>query len=189
MGKLLFTAAITQVITWTDLLCNMRNKTIWNWNVIAICFTFRTRLLVPPRFWLSSNNSIPSRLLFLTYSRPHLEPLPFHLTPSLFNQSPFSNPLPLLKIIHLALCTCVFFPFTGAVCSEMAFLLHCLLLLLVLLLILPVSCIGCPSGCRCYSLTVECGSIGLKEIPRGIAQGTQVIVWKRARFLHNTIIP
>lgn len=33
---------------------------------------------------------------------------------------------------------------------------------------------ACPTGCRCYSLTVECGSIGLKEIPQGIAHGTQV---------------
>ncbi|XP_051989935.1 leucine-rich repeat-containing protein 24 [Xyrauchen texanus] len=37
------------------------------------------------------------------------------------------------------------------------------------------SSLGCPLGCRCYSLTVECGSIGLKEIPQGIAQGTQTI--------------
>ncbi|XP_051555219.1 leucine-rich repeat-containing protein 24-like [Myxocyprinus asiaticus] len=40
---------------------------------------------------------------------------------------------------------------------------------------LCASSLGCPSGCRCYSLTVECGSIGLKEIPQGIAQGTQTI--------------
>ncbi|XP_051985289.1 leucine-rich repeat-containing protein 24-like [Xyrauchen texanus] len=40
---------------------------------------------------------------------------------------------------------------------------------------LCTSSLGCPSGCRCYSLTVECGSIGLKEIPKGIAQGTQTI--------------
>ncbi|XP_026801940.1 leucine-rich repeat-containing protein 24 [Pangasianodon hypophthalmus] len=57
----------------------------------------------------------------------------------------------------------------------MAFLLHCLSLLVVVLVLLPMPCIGCPSGCRCYSLTVECGSIGLKEIPRGIAHGTQTI--------------
>ncbi|XP_062844084.1 leucine-rich repeat-containing protein 24 [Trichomycterus rosablanca] len=56
----------------------------------------------------------------------------------------------------------------------MAFLDHPSLLVLVLVLS-PVSCIGCPSGCRCYSLTVECGSLGLKEIPQGIAQGTQTI--------------
>ncbi|KAF4076393.1 hypothetical protein AMELA_G00214700 [Ameiurus melas] len=57
----------------------------------------------------------------------------------------------------------------------MAFLFNCLSLLVVVLVLLPVPCIGCPSGCRCYSLTVECGSIGLKEIPRGIAHGTQTI--------------
>ncbi|XP_060724710.1 leucine-rich repeat-containing protein 24 [Tachysurus vachellii] len=57
----------------------------------------------------------------------------------------------------------------------MAFLFHCLSPLLVVLVLLPVPCTGCPSGCRCYSLTVECGSIGLKEIPRGIAHGTQTI--------------
>ncbi|KAI5092690.1 leucine-rich repeat-containing protein 24 isoform X2 [Silurus meridionalis] len=62
-----------------------------------------------------------------------------------------------------------------AVCSEMAFLPFWLSFLVVLLVLLPMPCIGCPSGCRCYSLTVECGSIGLKEIPRGIARGTQTI--------------
>ncbi|XP_055057362.2 leucine-rich repeat-containing protein 24 [Misgurnus anguillicaudatus] len=40
---------------------------------------------------------------------------------------------------------------------------------------LCVFSLACPSGCRCYSLTVECGSIGLKEIPQGIAYGTQTI--------------
>lgn len=47
----------------------------------------------------------------------------------------------------------------------------------VLVLMLAQLCatsVGCPSGCRCYSLTVECGSIGLKEIPQGITHGTQV---------------
>ncbi|XP_028831844.1 leucine-rich repeat-containing protein 24 isoform X1 [Denticeps clupeoides] len=38
-----------------------------------------------------------------------------------------------------------------------------------------VASLGCPNGCRCYSLTVECGSIGLKEIPRGIPSTTQTI--------------
>lgn len=35
--------------------------------------------------------------------------------------------------------------------------------------------LGCPSGCRCYSLTVECGSIGIKEIPRGVPSLTETI--------------
>lgn len=46
--------------------------------------------------------------------------------------------------------------------------------LVLMLAQLCTSSLGCPSGCRCYSLTVECGSIGLKEIPRGITHGTQV---------------
>lgn len=46
--------------------------------------------------------------------------------------------------------------------------------LVLMLAQLCASSLGCPSGCRCYSLTVECGSIGLKEIPRGITHGTQV---------------
>ncbi|XP_030631827.1 leucine-rich repeat-containing protein 24 [Chanos chanos] len=54
-------------------------------------------------------------------------------------------------------------------------LLQLTLLSLGLLTLLPASSLGCPSGCRCYSLTVECGSIGLKEIPQGIAHGTQTI--------------
>lgn len=33
---------------------------------------------------------------------------------------------------------------------------------------------GCPSACRCYSLTVECGSLGLKEIPQGLLSATEV---------------
>lgn len=33
---------------------------------------------------------------------------------------------------------------------------------------------GCPSTCRCYSLTVECGSLGLKEIPQGLPFTTEV---------------
>uniref|UniRef100_A0A8C6U601 Leucine rich repeat containing 24 n=1 Tax=Neogobius melanostomus TaxID=47308 RepID=A0A8C6U601_9GOBI len=35
--------------------------------------------------------------------------------------------------------------------------------------------LGCPSGCRCYSLTVECGSIGIKEIPQGVPALTETI--------------
>ncbi|KAM7401285.1 hypothetical protein PAMA_005461 [Pampus argenteus] len=33
--------------------------------------------------------------------------------------------------------------------------------------------LGCPSGCRCYSLTVECGSLGIKEIPQGVSSVTE----------------
>ncbi|TNM98114.1 hypothetical protein fugu_014360 [Takifugu bimaculatus] len=34
---------------------------------------------------------------------------------------------------------------------------------------------GCPSTCRCYSLTVECGSLGLKVIPQGLPFTTETI--------------
>uniref|UniRef100_A0A4W5RJX6 Leucine rich repeat containing 24 n=1 Tax=Hucho hucho TaxID=62062 RepID=A0A4W5RJX6_9TELE len=35
--------------------------------------------------------------------------------------------------------------------------------------------IGCPVGCRCYSLTVECGSMGLRDIPSHVPPSTQTI--------------
>ncbi|KAJ3595233.1 hypothetical protein NHX12_004537 [Muraenolepis orangiensis] len=47
------------------------------------------------------------------------------------------------------------------------------LTLLVLLGYLPQTPRGCPSRCRCYSLTVECGSLGLREIPQGLPTTTQ----------------
>ncbi|KAL2097036.1 hypothetical protein ACEWY4_006243 [Coilia grayii] len=50
-----------------------------------------------------------------------------------------------------------------------------LFLLLLFLLLFPAPSLCCPSGCRCYSLTVECGSIGLKDIPQGIPASTQTI--------------
>ncbi|XP_069477876.1 leucine-rich repeat-containing protein 24 isoform X2 [Ambystoma mexicanum] len=34
---------------------------------------------------------------------------------------------------------------------------------------------GCPAECRCYSMTVECGSKGLKEIPSRIHHSTQTV--------------
>lgn len=34
---------------------------------------------------------------------------------------------------------------------------------------------GCPNECRCYSMTVECGSKGLKEIPSRIHPSTQTV--------------
>uniref|UniRef100_A0A7N6AQM0 Ig-like domain-containing protein n=1 Tax=Anabas testudineus TaxID=64144 RepID=A0A7N6AQM0_ANATE len=43
--------------------------------------------------------------------------------------------------------------------------------------------LGCPSSCRCYSLTVECGSLGIKEIPQGVPSFTETF------FLQdNTIV-
>uniref|UniRef100_A0A8C7XH23 Leucine rich repeat containing 24 n=1 Tax=Oryzias sinensis TaxID=183150 RepID=A0A8C7XH23_9TELE len=40
----------------------------------------------------------------------------------------------------------------------------------------------CPEGCRCYSLTVECGSTGLKAPPRNIPAPTQTV------FLQDNLI-
>ncbi|XP_026876972.2 leucine-rich repeat-containing protein 24 [Electrophorus electricus] len=48
-------------------------------------------------------------------------------------------------------------------------------LLLAALAGLPTPSSACPSSCRCYSLTVECGSVGLREMPRGVAHSTQTI--------------
>lgn len=47
-------------------------------------------------------------------------------------------------------------------------------LVIILLACAPRPYLGCPSGCRCYSLTVECGSLGLKEIPQGVPSVTEV---------------
>lgn len=48
----------------------------------------------------------------------------------------------------------------------------------LMILLAPSSPAGasppCPEGCRCYSLTVECGSTGLKAPPRNIPAPTQV---------------
>ncbi|MEQ2185610.1 hypothetical protein GOODEAATRI_019975 [Goodea atripinnis] len=57
-------------------------------------------------------------------------------------------------------------------------------LLFSLLLLSPHTLVGvsppCPAGCRCYSLTVECGSTDLRNIPRLVPPSTQVVflsVW------------
>uniref|UniRef100_A0A3B5LB23 Ig-like domain-containing protein n=1 Tax=Xiphophorus couchianus TaxID=32473 RepID=A0A3B5LB23_9TELE len=59
-------------------------------------------------------------------------------------------------------------------------------LLLSLLLPSPRPSLGvsppCPAGCRCYSLTVECGSTDLRDIPRLIPPSTQTI------FLQDNVI-
>ncbi|PWA16132.1 hypothetical protein CCH79_00016838, partial [Gambusia affinis] len=59
-------------------------------------------------------------------------------------------------------------------------------LLLSLLLPFPHPSLGvsppCPAGCRCYSLTVECGSTDLRDIPRLIPPSTQTI------FLQDNVI-
>ncbi|XP_031596415.1 leucine-rich repeat-containing protein 24-like [Oreochromis aureus] len=41
---------------------------------------------------------------------------------------------------------------------------------------------SCPVGCRCYSLTVECGSTGLRDIPKYIPLSIQTI------FLQDNVI-
>ncbi|KAL0967038.1 hypothetical protein UPYG_G00303790 [Umbra pygmaea] len=45
----------------------------------------------------------------------------------------------------------------------------------LLLLQLAGGCLACPSGCRCYSLTVECGSLGLRHVPRRVPDHIQTI--------------
>ncbi|MGH0127004.1 UNVERIFIED_CONTAM: hypothetical protein FKN15_071427 [Acipenser sinensis] len=47
--------------------------------------------------------------------------------------------------------------------------------LLCVLALQVIRTLGCPAGCRCYSLTVECGSIGLREIPADVPPTTQTI--------------
>ncbi|KAG7455101.1 hypothetical protein MATL_G00252920 [Megalops atlanticus] len=48
-------------------------------------------------------------------------------------------------------------------------------LVLALLARLTLRALGCPSGCRCYSMTVECGSISLREIPSGVPPTVQTL--------------
>ncbi|KAM9364657.1 leucine-rich repeat-containing protein 24-like [Pholidichthys leucotaenia] len=60
-------------------------------------------------------------------------------------------------------------------------------LLLLSMLLLSLRCPlraspSCPVGCRCYSLTVECGSMGLREIPKHIPSSIQTI------FLQDNVI-
>ncbi|MEQ2234000.1 hypothetical protein ILYODFUR_027469 [Ilyodon furcidens] len=59
-------------------------------------------------------------------------------------------------------------------------------LLFSVLLLSPHTLVGvsppCPAGCRCYSLTVECGSTDLRDIPRLVPPSTQTI------FLQDNVI-
>lgn len=59
-------------------------------------------------------------------------------------------------------------------CKAVMDLLWFSRLILIILVLIPQPSLGCPSGCRCYSLTVECGSLGVKEIPQGIPSVTEV---------------
>ncbi|XP_064847894.1 leucine-rich repeat-containing protein 24-like [Oncorhynchus masou masou] len=56
--------------------------------------------------------------------------------------------------------------------------------LLLLPLLLPLSCDACPSGCHCYSLTVECGSLGLREIPQRVPDTTQTVFLQDNAIVH-----
>ncbi|XP_036374509.1 leucine-rich repeat-containing protein 24 [Megalops cyprinoides] len=47
--------------------------------------------------------------------------------------------------------------------------------ILALLARLALRALACPGGCRCYSLTVECGSISLREIPSGVPPTVQTL--------------
>lgn len=44
---------------------------------------------------------------------------------------------------------------------------------------------SCPVSCRCYSLTVECGSTGLRDIPKHVPPSTQVDSWCWRRTISN----
>uniref|UniRef100_A0A3Q2XPT3 Leucine rich repeat containing 24 n=1 Tax=Hippocampus comes TaxID=109280 RepID=A0A3Q2XPT3_HIPCM len=62
-----------------------------------------------------------------------------------------------------------------------------LFLLLIILLVLPhAAAVGvtapCPASCRCYSLTVECGSTGLLALPERVPASTQTL------FLQDNVI-
>uniref|UniRef100_A0A8D2LRY0 Leucine-rich repeat-containing protein 24 n=1 Tax=Varanus komodoensis TaxID=61221 RepID=A0A8D2LRY0_VARKO len=46
---------------------------------------------------------------------------------------------------------------------------------LLLLGLVALQAHACPAACRCYSMTVECGSLGLKEIPGSIHPSTQTV--------------
>ncbi|XP_030228716.1 leucine-rich repeat-containing protein 24 [Gadus morhua] len=60
----------------------------------------------------------------------------------------------------------------------------CLLSLLLLLWSLSQGhgTISCPANCRCYSLTVECGSMGIRDVPKHVPPTTQTI------FLQDNMI-
>ncbi|XP_020670999.2 leucine-rich repeat-containing protein 24 isoform X2 [Pogona vitticeps] len=46
---------------------------------------------------------------------------------------------------------------------------------LLLLGLMALQARACPATCRCYSMTVECGSLGLKGIPASIPPSTQTV--------------
>ncbi|XP_072295238.1 leucine-rich repeat-containing protein 24-like [Eucyclogobius newberryi] len=52
------------------------------------------------------------------------------------------------------------------------------------LLLVPCGSTSCPLSCRCYSLTVECGSTSLRETPKHIPLSTQTIFLQDNRIAH-----
>ena len=67
-------------------------------------------------------------------------------------------------------CCLILRPFVGV----MAVLLMFVSVLLLSLHNLGHTSFSCPVSCRCYSLTVECGSTGLRDIPKYVPPFTQV---------------
>lgn len=61
--------------------------------------------------------------------------------------------------------------------GVMAVLLMLLSLLLLSIHTPSQASLSCPVSCRCYSLTVECGSTGLRDIPKHVPPSTQVGFW------------
>ncbi|XP_077472204.1 leucine-rich repeat-containing protein 24 [Stigmatopora argus] len=57
-------------------------------------------------------------------------------------------------------------------------------LVFVIIATLSQPLVGCPSGCRCYSLTVECGSFGIKEIPQDVPTFTETLFLQDNAIVH-----
>ncbi|KAK7889142.1 hypothetical protein WMY93_024702 [Mugilogobius chulae] len=73
----------------------------------------------------------------------------------------------------------------AAVRSCSAGMMSCWLVLLILLLVPGGGASPqCPQSCRCYSLTVECGSTSLRETPKHIPPSTQTIFLQDNRIAH-----
>lgn len=68
----------------------------------------------------------------------------------------------------------------------MAEMMSCWGVVLFVLLLVPPgsSSPSCPQSCRCYSLTVECGSTSLRETPKHIPPSTQTIFLQDNRITH-----
>lgn len=118
--------------------------------------------------------------------------LPFHVLNYKFNI--IFHPifyLPKRSVMHLSITEHVLMlnpdVFSQGSWSEAPFSSHVLLILsaaagvmallpvLLSVLLLSVQASpSCPASCRCYSLTVECGSTSLRDVPKHIPASTQV---------------